>query len=1014
MLPPGTRIGSYEIVSPLGVGGMGEVYRAHDGRLARDVALKLLPGDAAHDQGALDRFVREARAASSLSHPNIVTIHEIGEATQGRFVVMELVHGRTLRSLVAERPPIEEIVRLAAQTANALSVAHAAGIVHRDVKPENIMVRSDGYVKLVDFGLAGILPQSMGAAQAVTAFQTATGVLLGTVRYMSPEQANGAALDGATDVFSLGLVVYELATGHHPFIGDSNFAILGAIISQPALLPSRLNPEISPALDGLIMSMLHKEPRLRPTAADLAATLPALLQSNRPAPDATAVLTRITRKVVGREHQLEQLAAAFDAAANGRGQMLCISGEPGIGKSTLIDSFLDGLATSAGGVLVARGRCSARLAAAQAYVPLIEILDSLIHTPSGDHVARQMKLLAPSWYAQVAPQHPSGGATAGATTVSPQRLSRELTQFLEELCRTRPLVLMLDDVHWIDLSSTDMLADLAGRFEAMRLLIIVSYRPTELLTSHHPFASVKLDLQARGAAQELVLDGLEAGAIERLLAQAFPAHQFPATFAELIHAKTEGNPLFVSELLRYLRDKRIIVEESSIWRLIGSLPDVARELPESVRGVIQQQIDRLSDAERRVLIGASVQGPEFHAAVVAGAIGADPVDVEELLDGLDRVHKLVRRVREEELPDHTLTLRYRFTHVLYQNALYSSLTPAKKAALSAAVAKTLLAFYGDVGSASEVALLFEAARDFSNAADYFLRAARQAARVAAHHEAVLLARRGLRMLTSLPESPERDSRELALLLTLGVPLTAQKSYASTEVGDTYARAKALALQTASPQVFPVLHGLYRFYFVRADLDTSLDLSRELLERAEQAGDPARLMEAHRAMGNSLFYRGGGVEGRRHLEKAIALYDETRDRSHAVVYGVDPSVASLTVTALALWNEGYADQAKVGMRNALARARASKHPFTLAWALAYAANLGQNCGDRPATRHAAGEGLQLATEHEFPFWAAAATIMGARAAFDEGADASDALGRMRRGIDAWFEIGAQNSAPYFLT
>src|SRR5262245_38840547 len=204
----GTRLGHYEVVSPLGTGGMGQVFLARDLRLGRKVAIKVLPSEFTADSERVHRFEQEARAASALNHPNIVTIYEIGETTDGRFIAMEFIQGHTLRVSINERVSFQSQAGWGSQMAKALAVAHGAGIVHRDIKPENVIVRDDGYVKVLDFGVASLSPTAV-VPEAETSARTRADMLIGTARYMSPEQARGEQVTGASDVFSLGIVLYE-------------------------------------------------------------------------------------------------------------------------------------------------------------------------------------------------------------------------------------------------------------------------------------------------------------------------------------------------------------------------------------------------------------------------------------------------------------------------------------------------------------------------------------------------------------------------------------------------------------------------------------------------------------------------------------------------------------------------------------------------------------------------------------------------------------------------------------
>ncbi|MCI0461198.1 MAG: serine/threonine-protein kinase, partial [Gemmataceae bacterium] len=388
----------YEIVSEIGRGGMGVVYKAHEPSLGRAVALKFLPTEYARDPDRLERFLREARTASALNHPHICTVYALDEHAGRPFIVMEFIEGLTLQALAARHPAVEEVARLMGQAAQALAAAHAAGVVHRDIKPENIMVRADGYVKVLDFGLARRLP-TLARSDPGGGRDTDPGTLLGTVAFMSPEQARGEPVESASDIFALGIVLYQLATGQHPFEADSATGIMHAIASHQAVPPARLNPNISAPLEGLIEAMLRKDALLRPTAAEVGATLATLAnrQASRP------VRAPALRLIVHREPELAVLRAALAEADAGCGSLVCVAGEPGIGKTTLVDDFLDELAQPGRDCLFARGHCSERLAGTEAYLPVIDALGHLLRAHASGSVARLMKVVAPTWYGQIAP-----------------------------------------------------------------------------------------------------------------------------------------------------------------------------------------------------------------------------------------------------------------------------------------------------------------------------------------------------------------------------------------------------------------------------------------------------------------------------------------------------------------------------------------------------------------------------------------------------------------------------------
>jgi predicted ATPase len=453
------------------------------------------------------------------------------------------------------------------------------------------------------------------------------------------------------------------------------------------------------------------------------------------------------------------------------------------------------------------------------------------------------------------------------------------------------------------------------------------------------------------------------------------------------------------DLVRYLRDTGGLVEEDGTWRVTRAFANGPKDLPESVRGMIARKIEQVEEPDRRLLLAASVQGQEFDSATLAHVAEVDPGEVEERLDALERVHVLVRRDEEFEFPDRTLSLRYRFVHVLYQNVLYGSLQPTRRAQLSGRTATALAAHHATDTSAvaARLAILFEAARDFPSAARYFFVAARRAVSLFAFREALSLADRGLDGLRGVADGPDRRQLELGLQMIRGLALRSVKGWAAPELESTFARARQLCQELEDPaELFPVLWNLAFFRMIRGDLSVVRQEIATLSDRAEAAGDPAYMMAVSHLAGVTAEFTGDVVESNRLLERARALHDPAKHEAYTAMFGIDPGMVARAMSSRPLWTLGYPDAALERSRETIALGRSQRQPVTLVFALVVAQGIHLYRGEYAAAIDIGDEVIALCQEYEFPQeaeWARA--FQGAALAADGRGD--EGITRLRSSL-----------------
>lgn len=686
---------------------------------------------------------------------------------------------------------------------------------------------------------------------------------------------------------------------------------------------------------------------------------------------------------VGREAELGVLTRQLARAVAGERQVTFVTGEPGIGKTTLVNAFLAALGREE--LWVAWGQCINQYGAGEPYLPVLEALRRLCRQPGAEVVASSLRRGAPAWLLQMLGLlDPSSPLVR--TPSMPGPILRELTEALEMLTEQRPLVLLIEDLHWADHSTLDLIAYAAQRSDPAQLVILATYRPLEVLGTQHRLASVHHELRTHDRCKEMALPHLTRHAVADYLASRFFQQPLPSGLAELTHRRCQGNALFMVRLIDAWLEQGSLIEQNGRCELRAGLDELARCVPDTVVRLIERELEQLSTFERTVLQAASAAGNEFSTATVAAALLDDLIHVDELCRLWARRGQFLRAHGQTQWNDSTVSERCSFSHVLYQQVLYEQVGPARRVQLHRRIGERLEAGYGRGAReiAAELAVHFQRGQEPARAVEYLRIAGEHALRKGAHHEAVDHFRRALDLVPMLPQASDKARVELELCICMGPLLSVTKGYGGREVKDIYTRAAELCETREETPPFPVMSGIATFHMCRGAHRKSCELGQNLLELARRHQDSVAAAEAALIIGMSLHHLGEHMASKMYLEQAKALYSPAQHHAHLSLYGIHPGIFSRCFLAVGLCVSGHPDQAKRMADEALSMARELSDSVSSALALNMSAYVHHLRREYEASYQAAEAVAASSREGGLPFYLAMATLLKGAASVQVGA------------------------------
>src|SRR3954451_2604788 len=677
------------------------------------------------------------------------------------------------------------------------------------------------------------------------------GIATGSVAVNDPAVGERAVV-GAAPVLASGL--RTLARPGTVLLSEGTRGLVDGLFELEALGPRRVGElagEVAPAWRARAARRAEVE-RVRQAFADPRG--PGSGNVDSPVgPNARGAVPLLARDAELR-HLREGLAKALDATR----QVVFVTGEPGIGKTALVEAFIGHVALADPAVRIGRGQCLKHRGPGEAYLPILEALDRLCRVPaSGDEVIRLLDRHAPTWLAQMPGLLEPAALEAlerRNRSATRERMLREMAKAVEAISAGRPLLLAIEDLQWSDDSTIDLLSGLAQRLEPARMMVIGTCRPAEAKPDGHPLHATVRELCRQGRATELALAFLDEAAVAEYLRSRLPPPPPPAPRPRLLHERTDGNPLFVVDLVESWIAQGLLARTAGAWSLPATPEALAADLPLSLRQLIEQQLNQLAAEDEETLEEASVVGRVFSSALVAVAGERDAEETERRCARQARAGRLMASRGVAEWSDGTIASSYGFVHDLYREVLYDRVPAGRRARLHRRCGACLEQSYGPhaVGRAAELASHFLRGRDFGRALGYLQLAARQAFRRSAHPEAIGHLDQALGTLRHLSDDGERARAELALQTLRGEILTVTEGWSSRAAESAFLRARELCRHAPDepPELARILYGLANLYEFRGEFATSAALIEQCLA-LPATQDGAAFLQAQEILACSL-------------------------------------------------------------------------------------------------------------------------------------------------------------------